>query len=294
MLNETQVSAFQKDGFTVVRRLFSADEMEPILEACRASNLLEGTASSNRDFKGNDSFHAAFWRDPEGETLLSKLPLMQRIVSCAEALMGSEIYYWRSRLVFKRPREKGRIEYHQDYSYWYRDGCAFPDMLSCSIAVTPSTRANGCLEILRGSHHAGRLNLEQHTEGAEYPDPRYVDKFRRRFGTVYCEQEPGDALYFHGNTMHGSAGNKTDAPRILIHNTYNAAFNEPIQPAGQSDALARTQQYQPLKPLDDDLITKRHFTEVFDQKTFFPSERSEDNKIGIFKRTSREEQKAGV
>ncbi len=284
MLNHDQVAAYHADGFLIVRQMFSADELEPILEACRASNLLEDNASSNKDFSGNDSFNAAFWRDPDGQTLLAKLPLMDRIVDGAEKLIGSEVYYWRSRLVFKRPHEKGRIEYHQDYSYWYRDGCVFPDMLSCSIAVTPSTKANGCLEMMKGSHQAGRLELESHTEGAEYPDPRYVEKYRERFPIVHCELEPGDALYFHSNAMHGSAGNSTDAPRILIHNTYNAAYNEPIRLEGQTDALADTQKYEPLHRTSDDFISAGQYTDVFDKDTFFPAEANVGNDVGIFKR----------
>lgn len=287
MVGPEQVAAYRDAGFVIIRQMFSAAEMEPILRACRESNLLKESTSSNKDFDGNPSFHAAFWRDPGGDTLLAKLPLMERIVDGAEKLVGSEIYYWRSRLVFKRPHEKGRIEYHQDYSYWYHDGCVFPDLVSCSIAVTPSTRANGCLEILKGSHLAGRLDLQSHTEGAEYPDPRYVEKYRERFGTVYCELESGDALYFHCNAMHGSAGNSTDAPRILIHNSYNAAHNEPIPLEGQAEVLVNAQRYERLKRHPDDLITAHRYTTVFQKETFFPTETTEDNDVGIFKRSRR-------
>ena len=284
MLNSKQIQTFQKNGYLVVRGLFANQEIAPILDACRDTKILDQYTSTNKDFNGKDSFRAAFWRDPNGATLLAKLPIMERLVTGTEQLLDTECYYWRSRLVFKKPNEPGRVEYHQDYSFWYRDGCAFPDMLSCSVAITACNKRNGCLEVLRGSHHVGRLDLDDHLEGAEYPDPSYVEKIATRCEKVFCEMEPGDCIFFHGNTLHGSGPNKTNGPRILVHNTYNAHYNAPLVPKGQSELLASSQQYEKIEKIDDDFISNGNYDGVFDNDVFFPQETDAVNDVGIFKR----------
>ena len=37
------------------------------------------------------------------------------------------------------------------------NGFLFPDMLSVVTALTPATKANGCLQMIRGSHKMGRI-----------------------------------------------------------------------------------------------------------------------------------------
>jgi hypothetical protein len=35
----------------------------------------------------------------------------------------------------KQPREGGAWEWHQDFGYWYNNGCLAPDMLSIYISL---------------------------------------------------------------------------------------------------------------------------------------------------------------
>ncbi len=51
----------------------------------------------------------------------------------------------------------GAWEWHQDYGYWYNNGCLLPDMASCLMGIDRATKANGCLQVLKGSHHMGRI-----------------------------------------------------------------------------------------------------------------------------------------
>ena len=85
------------------------------------------------------------------------------------------------------------MEQHQDYGYWYQNGCLFPDMGSAFIAVDPNTRANGCLQVLKGSHKMGRIE-----------HGRYGDQTGAKRELVYVELDPGDTLFFHSNLLHRS------------------------------------------------------------------------------------------
>jgi ectoine hydroxylase-related dioxygenase (phytanoyl-CoA dioxygenase family) len=46
---------------------------------------------------------------------------------------------------------------------------------------------------------------------------------------VYAEMEPGDALFFHCNTLHRSDQNKSPDPRWSLICCYNAARNNPYK-----------------------------------------------------------------
>ena len=50
-----------------------------------------------------------------------------------------EAYHYHSKTMIKKPEIGGSWEWHQDYGYWYSNGCLYPKMLSCMIAVSKHT-----------------------------------------------------------------------------------------------------------------------------------------------------------
>ena len=91
-----------------------------------------------------------------------------------------------------------------------------------------TTRENGCLQVLRGSHQMGRLEhelLEGQQVGA---DLKRVEQAEKVMDRVYCEMAPGDVLFFHCNTLHRSDRNTSDSRRWTLICCYNAARNSPF------------------------------------------------------------------
>ena len=84
-------------------------------------------------------------------------------------LGGDEIYHYHSKLMMKEPRTGGAHVWHQDYGYWYNNGCLLPEMGSVFLPVDKCTKENGCLKVLHGSHKMGRINhvLEGEQAGAD-------------------------------------------------------------------------------------------------------------------------------
>ena len=143
------------------------------------------------------------------------------MVDTMEDLLGGEVYHYHSKITAKEPREGGAWEWHQDYGYWYKNGCLFPDMASAMVALDNCTRANGCLQVLRGSHRLGRVDhglLEGDQVGA---DLRRVEEAKKHLELVYCEMEMGDVLFFHCNTLHRSDQNRSDDRRWTLICCYN-------------------------------------------------------------------------
>ena len=60
-------------------------------------------------------------------------------------------------------------------------------------------------------------------------DLERVEQAKKRLELVYCEMEPGTALFFHGNTLHTSEANLSDKPRWGLICCYNTKHNDPYK-----------------------------------------------------------------
>ncbi len=169
----------------------------------------------------------ALWNHP-GDSVYGLAARSERVVDTMEELLGGEVYHYHSKLTAKEPRVGGAWEWHQDYGYWYENGCLFPLMASVMVALDRTTRENGCLQVLRGSHNLGRVEhklLEGEQVGA---DLERVAEAKKHLETVYAEMEPGDALFFHCNTLHRSDQNRSGQRRWTLLCCFNAARNDPF------------------------------------------------------------------
>jgi ectoine hydroxylase-related dioxygenase (phytanoyl-CoA dioxygenase family) len=149
------------------------------------------------------------------------------MVEGAARLMDSDapVCHYHTKLMQKEPRVGGAWEWHQDYGYWYKNQFLFPDQLiSIMVALTPANRENGCLQVVKGSHKMGRVNhgFSGEQVGA---DGVMVEHALKVLEHVYVELEPGDALFFHSNTLHRSEANLSEKPRWSIISCYNALGN---------------------------------------------------------------------
>jgi ectoine hydroxylase-related dioxygenase (phytanoyl-CoA dioxygenase family) len=188
----------------------------------------------------------ATWNHP-GDSVYGLAARTHRVVDTMEDMLGGEVYHYHSKLTAKEPFEGGAWEWHQDYGYWYHNGCMFPYMASVMVALDRTTRDNGCLQVLRGSHHAGRVDhgvLPGEQVGA---DPRRVQEMIKRFERVYVEMEPGDGLFFHSNVMHRSDQNRSPDRRWTVLFCYNAARNDPYLDHHHP-------RYTPLSKVDDGAV----------------------------------------
>jgi hypothetical protein len=239
-----ELAAWQRDGYLLVRRLFAADEMAALLDYARGDRSLQASAYDRKDATGAAT-RLALWNHPT-EDLYGLFSRSPRLVDRAEQLLEGEVYHYHTKMMLKEPRVGGAWEWHQDYGYWYHNGCLYPLMLSALIAVDRATRANGCLQVLRGTHQLGRIDHGRVGEqtGA---DMERVEEALKRHELVYVECEPGDTLFFHSNLLHRSDQNTSADPRWSLICCYNAARNDPYKES-------RHPRYTPLVKAADDAI----------------------------------------
>ena len=225
-LTPQELAQCQADGYVLRRGLFDAEEAAMMAHAIATDPAIARNTYARRDGQGAAT-ELALWTDP-GDDVFGAVARSARLVDSLEKMLGGEVYHWHSKLTMKRPKVGGAWDWHQDYGYWYDLGCLFPLMASVFIAVDPSTRENGCLEVLRGSHHLGRLDHGKvgTQKGA---DMRRVEEAMKVLEHVYVEQAPGDALFFHSNLLHTSGQNRSDTSRNVLLCCYNAARNSPYE-----------------------------------------------------------------
>lgn len=226
-LTESDVVRYRENGYVLCSGMFDAEEIGILQEAVAVDSGLKGSAIGLDDGAGGKS-KLTIWYEP-GDDTYGAFARVERIVNGAERLLDCEPYFYHSKVMLKEPRVGGAWSWHQDYGYWYKDGFLYPDMLSVLIAVDRATKENGCLQVLRGSHRLGRIdhNFVGEQTGAEQ---LRLELAFAEFERVYCEMAPGDVLFFHGNTLHGSDQNKSENPRYSLITCYTACDNLPKGP----------------------------------------------------------------
>lgn len=267
-LNKQQLSAYHSEGFVVVRELFKKKELAPLFNAYRDDPSIGGSLYGMVD-KAGAAHPINIWVEL-GDDIIGVIPRLERVVGAAEQLLGESCYHWHSKFTNKPPGCRANIDWHQDFTSWYDDGCLFPNMLTMGLALEKSTLANGCLQVVPGSH---RLGLMNHQETGIF-DTR-LEAAMERLGVVNCELEQGDAVFFHCNTLHGSGGNESDWSRLMLFTSYNACSNEPVLGAQGNNEWGRfmgitpaERQARPLQVVPDNALSDGSVSEAFGKTPF--------------------------
>lgn len=235
-----QTAQFQEDGYLLVESLYDAEEMDLLLRIGKADQEKAATVHAPKDAEGRES---KLWltADTERQDIYNACCHGHRMVDTMGKLLGDEVYLYHYKMMVKEPRVGGAWEWHQDYGYWYNNGCLYPDMASCMIAVDRASKQNGCLQVLKGSHKLGRLEHGQ-TGDQTGADMERMGVVLEHLQTVHCEMEPGTLLFFHSNLLHRSDPNQSDDSRWALICCYSAASNATFKPevkAGQYERLER-------------------------------------------------------
>jgi ectoine hydroxylase-related dioxygenase (phytanoyl-CoA dioxygenase family) len=61
-------------------------------------------------------------------------------------------------------------------------------------------------------------------------DIQRVEQALQKLPLVYCEMDPGSALFFHSNLLHASAQNTSENSRWSLISCYTAEYNLPFKP----------------------------------------------------------------
>jgi ectoine hydroxylase len=245
-ITQSQVNAYNEDGYVLVKGMLDKEEADLLARAAREDRILDQHSYGKADGEGG-TVRLSLWNHPT-DTIYGMVARSESIVGSAEKLLGGEVYHYHSKMIMKDAKVGGAWTWHQDYGYWYQNGVLFPLLTSASIAVDRATKENGCLQVIKGSHHLGRI---EHTLTGEQAgaDQERVNEILKRLEVVYVEMEPGDTLFFHANILHRSDQNRSEHPRWSMICCYNAARNDPYKESHHP-------RYTPLTKVADAEIKK--------------------------------------
>jgi phytanoyl-CoA hydroxylase len=198
---------FDSSGYTLVRGLFGTDEVERLRDHymdLRHRGSYEGDVvgvqSNSRDplrrYPRMAQMHR--WDDVSLRWMID-----DRLDQVMTALLGRSPYAVQTMLYFKPPGSRGQA-LHQDNFYLKAEPGT---CVAAWMALDRVDKANGCLEVVPGSHRWPILCTEKADTKVSFTD--VTVPLPEPDAAVPIEMEPGDVLFFHGALVHGSAPNVT-------------------------------------------------------------------------------------
>ena len=219
-LSDEQVDFYREHGYLAGVRMLNDEQVEVLRDEVAA--LVDPKHPGNHlfyEFNSNESadpekilFHAlGGWRITPG---MHDLLWNPAFTVPASQLLNGAVRFWHDQIFYKPAHHGGVVIWHQDYSYWTRTQPMAH--LSCWIGLDDSTRENGCVHYVPGSH---RWNLLPRTDFANDMDA-ILDSLtptqRQEFQPKAIELKKGECSFHHPLMVHGSYENRTNKSRRAV------------------------------------------------------------------------------
>lgn len=213
-INQTHIDAFQRDGVTLIKGLF-ADHVATLRAGVERNLSAPGPYAAenlHKHEKGRFFDDYCNWQNiPEFQDVIAHSPAAE----VAAALMHSRsVQLFHDHVLIKEPGTSKPTPWHTDGPYYFVDGS---QTLSFWVPLDPVHDAS--LRCVAGSHRWAKPVLPTRwlAETSFYPneddympvpDPDAEDLDIREW-----PMEPGDAVAFNFNILHGARGNETTQRR---------------------------------------------------------------------------------
>ena len=207
-LSPAQIDAYWRDGFLHPIEVLSQSEVaaaRDALETVERDWLDAGLPLPLNTYKRvNAQVVMPFVAD------IARHPAILDVV---EGILGPDILVYAAEFFIKEPKTPHIVTMHQDLTYWGLG--AIDGMVTAWLALSPATKASGCMDFVRASHKNPILPHEDSfddnnllSRGQEVAvDIDEADK-------TPIVLQPGQMSLHHGLTIHGSGPNNSDERRI--------------------------------------------------------------------------------
>ncbi len=227
-MDEQQWRGYASRGYLIERAVFTPGEVETM-----KAHYMEMRAAGSHpgDFAGSPITSVGVadplaqfprlinmheWDGPTREWMRDS-----RLLSTVSELIGQPANPLQTMLYFKPPGSRGQ-SFHQDNLYLRNTPVA-----AAWVALDSCDGENGAMEMVRSSHLLGLLPCRPADTQISFTDSETVIPTYLSRDLIVLN--PGDVVYFHGLTIHGSAPNRsTDRFRRAFICHYQGETSWPI------------------------------------------------------------------
>jgi ectoine hydroxylase-related dioxygenase (phytanoyl-CoA dioxygenase family) len=217
-LSDEQVAFYEENGYLAGVQVLDEAQVEALREELKG--LMDPTNPKNPLFY---EFHTSEAKDPN-KILFHALGAWRIAAGFhdilwnpaftvpASQLLGGPVRFWHDQLFCKPARHGGVVAWHQDYSYWTRTKPMAH--LTCWIGLDDSTKANGCVHYVPGSHRWPLLPVTGLADDMDAIQTVLTPEQKKQFRAVTpVELKMGQCSFHHPLMVHGSYENRTEIPR---------------------------------------------------------------------------------
>ena len=212
------VSDFKEKGFCVRNNIFNADALYALSsEFDRIVSQLEESgeyinarwgSELTKDIEQSDTQVIHTHNVQSFSAEMMSMIQNKKFLDAVEKLIGKDIILHHTKLFLKPPGNGSAFPLHQDWSYFPTEKNS---MIAAVIHLTDSDEEMGCMRIVPGSHRLGQI---EKSDGHSF-----VKGIHDRYQLEDAEPiiaEPGDVVFFHCCSLHGSMPNISKRPRKTV------------------------------------------------------------------------------
>jgi len=217
-LSEAQIADFRRDGYLLVDKLTTPDEMAFI------RSLYDPLFAERRGWEAGDQFDLVRRDDSGKELLLPQLLWPSRYApalrttqlyanagSIARQLLGPKLQHFLEHAINKPAFNGPATPWHQDEAF-RRRGSGFLESISIWMPLQDATLESGCMQYIRGSNHGP---LYPHRSPGNDPSIHFLETVNPP-DLTHCVAVPvpaGGAVIHHSRTLHAAGVNSSNQPR---------------------------------------------------------------------------------
>jgi ectoine hydroxylase-related dioxygenase (phytanoyl-CoA dioxygenase family) len=169
-----------------------------------------------------------------GDATWCRIVADDRLLDVAECFLGPDLALFASHYIAKPARDGQPVLWHQDAAYWPLEPM---EVLTVWLAIDASTTANGCMEVIPGSHRNPILDVRDgevdSVLGSQIAG--HVDEA----SAIPIELAPGDVSVHHPSLVHGSEPNHSPHRRAGLTIRYIPTTTRILEPGRGFPLLLR-------------------------------------------------------
>jgi phytanoyl-CoA hydroxylase len=235
---DAQIERLREKGFVVIPGFVPSDALSELNDVARKqlgaradplefeADLQYPGAPRSRTAQGGETVRRlldAYGREP----LFARWSRAPDLRDWMQTYFGEKVLMSRSHhncLMTKHPRYGSLTNWHRDIRYWSFER---EDLVSVWLALGEENVDNGALWFVPGSH---RMVFEpDRFDSARFFRADHADSAEIIATAESPRLEPGDAVYFHCNTLHSAGRNLSNAVKFSLVYTYHGLSNPPNQ-----------------------------------------------------------------